>query len=277
MDKSSDRNQQPQPAAELHGVGVCVGGRWILQDVNLAVPAGVCCAVVGPNGCGKSTLARVLEGFVWPTAGQVSVLGRRFGETDLHALRKHVKLVQPNAPVDFAPAMPCTDVVLSGAFGTVGLFEPPPPGAGGRAAELMRRLGVERLGGSAYGTLSTGERMRALIARALMVPPALLLLDEPTAGLDLVGREMLLAGLDAIMASHPRPTVLLVSHHLEELPRSTDWAVLMRAGRVTAAGPAADVLADGPMTEAFGVPVRVRRDDGRLSAAVTTPGRPWVG
>lgn len=275
MQERSNRNEQPQPALQLDGVGVCVGGKWILRDLTLTVPEGVCCAVVGPNGCGKSTLARLLEGFVWPTVGQVEVLGRRFGETDLHALRKQVKLVQPSGPVDFAANLTCTDTVLSGLFGAVGLFDPVPPAAVGRATQLMRRLGIEQLAAASYATLSTGERMRTLIARALMTPPAILVLDEPTAGLDLLGREQLLCGLDAIMAGDPPPTVILISHHLEELPCSTNWAILMRAGRVTAAGPVAEVLRDEPMSAAFGAAVAVARVGQRWSASAGGLARGW--
>jgi len=267
-----DIRNQTQPAAELQAVGVLVGGRWILRDVNLAIPAGKCCAVIGPNGCGKSTLARVLAGYVWASAGRVRILGETLGETDLHLLRRRVKLVQPNAPVDFDPSMSAGDVVLTGVFGTVVLFDQPTDSDRDLARELMRRMGVGRLAESAFGTLSTGEKMRTLIARAMMVEPALLLLDEPAAGLDLPGREILLAGLDEVM-SHPEPpTILLVSHHLEEMPASTNWAILMRDGTVASAGPARDVLTDEKMSAAFGVPVRVHHVGGRYAARVRAGG-----
>ena len=257
-------------------MGVLAGGRWILRDVSLRVPAGACCAVVGPNGCGKSTLARVLAGFVWPTVGQVSVLGRRFGETDLHALRQHMKLVQPNAPVDFEPTLRARDVVVSGSPGTIGLYVHPTEAEYSRADELMRRMGIRHLAASMFGTLSTGERMRALIARAMMRPPTLLLLDEPTAGLDLVGRELLLQGLDALMRGAPRPTVLLISHHLEELPRSTDWAIVMTAGGIVGDGPADEVFSNGTLSSAYGVPLSISRRDGRWTAAALQSGESWI-
>lgn len=257
-------------------MGVLAGGRWILRGVDLQVPAGACCAVVGPNGCGKSTLARVLAGFVWPTAGRVSVLGRRFGETDLHALRQHMKLVQPNAPVDFEPTLPARDVVVSGSPGTIGLYVRPADAEYARADELMRRMGIRHLASSMFGTLSTGERMRALIARSMMRPPTLLLLDEPTAGLDLVGRELLLRGLDGLMHASPRPTIMLVSHHLEELPRSTDWAIVMAGGGILAAGPAGDVFSNDMLSSAYGVPLSVARRDGRWTAAALQSGESWM-
>jgi iron complex transport system ATP-binding protein len=134
----------------------------------------------------------------------------------------------------------------------------------------MAQLGVSHLAESKYATLSTGERMRVMIARALLAPPALLLLDEPTAGLDLPGREMLLAGLDQIMtASNPKPTILMISHHVEELPTATDWAVLMREGKISAAGKVDDVFADEPMSRAFDRPVTVTRTAGRFTARLS--------
>lgn len=261
------QQNEPQPAVELQNVGVLANGRWILHDINLSLPTGVCCAMVGPNGCGKSTLARVLAGFTWPTRGAVKVLGETFGETDLHELRKRVKLVQAANLVDFEPDMPARDVVVTGAFGTILLFDHPSDAHRARAAELMTQLGVSHLAESKYATLSTGERMRVLIARALLAPPALLLLDEPTAGLDLPGREMLLAGLDQIMTtSNPKPTILMISHHVEELPTVTDWAVLMREGRISAAGHVDEVFSAGPMSRAFDRPVSVSRINGRFTA-----------
>jgi iron complex transport system ATP-binding protein len=254
----------------VENAGVRIGQRWILRNVSFALPNGVCAAVIGPNGCGKSTLARVLSGYLWPTAGRVSVIGRTFGETDLHALRRRVRLVQPGSRVEFEPSMRAGDVVLTGAFGTVVLYDPPTTADRDRAAWLMKRLGIVDLASAAYGTLSTGERMRTLIARALLHPPALLLLDEPTAGLDLLGRELLLEGLDALAGATgrpERPTIMTISHHLEELPSVTDWAVVMRDGTVTASGAAQETLNGPVLSEAFGREIEVTRSPGGRFAA----------
>jgi len=254
---------------ELQNVGVLAGGRWIVSDTQLRLPKGVCCALLGPNGCGKSTLARVLAGFVWPTAGKVIVLGEAFGDTDLHALRKRVKLVQANSSVEHDPAQSAGDVVLTGAFGTILLFDQPTEAHRRRAMQLMRQLGVESLATARFGSLSTGERMRVLIARSLLVLPALLILDEATAGLDLLGRELLLRGLDSVMADgHNRATILMISHHVEEIPSCTNWAILMTAGRITSAGPVDQVIAAGPMSSAFGQTVRIDRNGGRFYARI---------
>jgi iron complex transport system ATP-binding protein len=192
------------------------------------------------------------------------VLGQTFGETNLHELRQRVKLVQPSAPVDFAPSMTVQDVVLSGLFGTVGLFDEPNEEDRTNAKRLVDQIGLGSHVSARYGTLSTGERMRCLIARALITRPALLLLDEPTAGLDLVGRELFLSGVDRLMSSvAPKPAILLISHHLEELPRSAGHAVLMRAGRVVASGEVEAILTNEWLTETFGVEVTVTRNEGR--------------
>ncbi|MCS7033014.1 MAG: ATP-binding cassette domain-containing protein [Phycisphaerae bacterium] len=256
-----------QPAVQLQGVGVLAGGRWILRGVNLSIAQGACCALLGPNGCGKSTLARVLAGWVWPTEGRVCVLGERFGQTDLHALRRRIRLVQSESVHDFDGEMTVEQVVLTGAFGTILLHDPPSDADRLRARERMAWLGIDHLRSARYGTLSTGERMRALVARALLEPPTLLLLDEPTAGLDLPARELLLEGLDQAMRQAAcRPTILMISHHVEELPESIDQAILMRAGRIAAAGPADQVLAEGPMSMAFDAPIEVLRVGRRYTA-----------
>lgn len=271
--ENSPIESDSQPAVELQRVGVLAGGRWIIDEVQLRLPQGVCCALLGPNGCGKSTLARVLAGFVWPTRGKVVVLGETFGDTDLHALRQRVKLVQANNTVEHEPDMPAFDVVLTGAFGTILLFDPPTDEHRKRASELMQRLGIAQLARSRFGSLSTGERMRLLIARALLITPALLILDEATAGLDLSGRELLLRGLDDVMAQPAgRPTILMISHHVEEIPSCTDWAILMSGGKITAAGPVGTVVAAAPMSIAFGERVRVDRVAGRFTARIEAQG-----
>jgi len=244
-----DIRNQTQPAAELQAVGVLVGGRWILRDVNLAIPAGKCCAVIGPNGCGKSTLARVLAGYVWASAGRVRILGETLGETDLHLLRRRVKLVQPNAPVDFDPSMSAGDVVLTGVFGTVVLFDQPTDSDRDLARELMRRMGVGRLAESAFGTLSTGEKMRTLIARAMMVEPALLLLDEPAAGLDPAGRVQFRVLLNALRAQGK--ALIVSSHILADMGEYCSHIAIMGHGRLLRFGTVQQIAAglDGDLVE----------------------------
>ena len=182
------------PAIELAGVGVRRGDAWILRGIDWAVPAGACAAVLGPNGSGKSTLARILACHLWPSEGSASVLGSRMGEANLLEVRRDVRLVQSAGPYDVVPELTAREVVLTGFFGTIGLYDPTTDAMRAEADRLLRQVGLSHVADHAYATMSSGERVRSLIARALVVRPRLLLLDEPTAGLDLLAREQVEAG-----------------------------------------------------------------------------------
>lgn len=253
-----------ESAASLDHVFLQLGGRTILDDVSFAIPRGALTAVVGPNGCGKSTIARMLSGFVFPTRGEVRVIGYRLGEVNVHALRERVKLVQPAMPLEPDERMTVREVVLTGAFGTIDLHDAPDAATWNRMESLIRLLRLERVEGSAFRTCSSGERMRAQIARALMSRPELLILDEPTAGLDLPMREQVLATLEAVLGEPGAPAIVLVTHHLEELPPSSAHAVVMSIGRVIASGHPSHVLTSAVLSHAFDFPVAVTRtEEGR--------------
>lgn len=251
-------------AVRLRGVGVRRDGRWILRGVNLDVSADSTCAVVGPNGSGKSTLLRVIEGYEFPTEGQVWVLGRKLGETDVAELRKRVRLVGgAGGTLDFAPAMSLLEVVATGGRGHLVMYDQPSPAEARSARSLLRGVGLR--GELRWGVSSAGERLRALLARARMpIPPTkpaanparLILLDEPTAHLDLVAREQVVA---AMAHPSPRVTQLIVTHHVEELPAATTTALLLSRGKPVACGPALKVLTSRYMSAAFASPVWVRR------------------
>src|SRR5882724_966406 len=185
-------------AIELTDVGFRRDGRWILHKLNWRVEAGSCAAILGPNGSGKSTLTRIVAGHLWPTAGRVRVLGETFGEVDLHALRRGLRLVQSTSAVELDPDLTAHEVAVTGLFGTVGLYDEVDPEMHDAAADVMDRVGLHQVATHRYNTLSNGERMRCLIARAMVVRPRLLLLDEPTAGLDLLAREQVLATIQAL-------------------------------------------------------------------------------
>lgn len=251
------------------GVGLRRDERWLLRDIDLAVRAGEHWALLGPNGAGKTTLLRLLGAHEHPTVGTVEVLGARLGRIDVRDLRREVGWLDPAFPAPVS--LTVREVVLTGATGT----QVPVLRRSVRATEVHRAAGLEELVGVAHlrerrvGTLSAGERGRTLLARALVPAPRLLLLDEPSTGLDLGARETLLAALESLAAQTPALATVLVTHHLEELPRSTTHAALLRDGRLVAAGPAADVLVDGAVGAAFGLPVLVRRQGGRWSAALS--------
>lgn len=263
-------------ALRLDGVGVPAGGTHILDGVDLRLAARDHLAVLGPNGSGKTTLLRVLSTYRHPTRGTATVLGTTFGRGDLRELRPKIGFV--STALDpllhgLAAALPLVAAARSG-----GMWPPPglldDPVVRGHAERALECVGIAHLADRRVDTLSQGERQRVRIARALVIDPALVLLDEPFAGLDLGGRESLLVDLDALLAEPDGPTVVLVIHHLEELPTGIRRALLLRAGRVVADGPAADVLADGPVSQAFGLPIRVRKAAGRWSATVRAGGGP---
>jgi iron complex transport system ATP-binding protein len=261
------------PSIELSGVGVRRAGSWILRGVDWSVPAGACAAILGPNGSGKSTLARVLACHLWPTEGEASVLGSRMGEANLLDVRRDVRLVQSAGPYDADPELTTHEVVLTGFFGTIGLYDPATNAMRAEADRLLGQVGLSHVAAHAYSTLSSGERVRALIARALAVRPKLLLLDEPTAGLDLLAREQVLATVQRMFepdaAAHVAPpTTVMITHHVEELPPATSHVLLLSGGRVAACGTPADVLRSEVLSAAYEFEVQVRRSNGRYYAEV---------
>jgi iron complex transport system ATP-binding protein len=246
------------------------GGRAVLlEGVEWRVEEGERWAVIGPNGAGKTTLMAIAGAVAHPSEGRASVLGRPLGGTDLRDLRRAIGHVDAAMATRFRPRATALEIVLTGATASIA----PLPGRlaeadGDRAAALLGQMGCADLLGRAFGRLSRGEQQRTLLARALMPRPRMLLLDEPTAGLDLPGRELFLSRLDDLVRSDPGLTTVQVSHHLEELPASTTHALLLRAGRVVAAGPAQEVLVGPALSDCFDAPVRVIRDAGRILAVI---------
>jgi iron complex transport system ATP-binding protein len=261
--KPKAKVQQP-PAIDLRNVTVQRGDRRILRDIIWTVPAGACAAILGPNGSGKSTLARVIMGQMWPTAGQVTVLGQRFGETDLNHLRESIRLVQSSGVVEFDPEETTQNVALTGFFGTVGLYDSVAPAMRRTASRLLRQVGLSREANQPYHTLSSGERMRCLIARALVVEPKLLILDEPTAGLDLLARERVLATVQELIGRDANSlSVLMITHHVEELLPKTGNVLVLKDGRAAAVGKPGEVLTSAVLSKVYEFPVRVTRRGGR--------------
>ena len=248
---------------EAREVDLVRGGRLLLDQITLAVRAGDLWAVLGPNGAGKSTLLRMLATYAHPTRGEVEVLGRRLGRVDVFTLRPMVSLVSSHHPVQ--PARTARELVLTGATGTLDVAARwgPTQDESERADTVIDLMGLTRLAWSRWSLLSQGERSRALIARALMGSPRVLLLDEPAAGLDVAGREQLLASVVGLRERNPGLAVVLVTHHLEELPAGTSHALLLRDGRQLAAGPAGQVLTSDLVSDCFGYPVTVAQNRDR--------------
>ncbi|WP_428939153.1 ABC transporter ATP-binding protein [Fontivita pretiosa] len=262
-----------QPAIELRGVGILRGGRWILRDIDWTVAAGSCVAILGPNGSGKSTLARILAGYLWPTVGDVFVEGSHFGETDLNQLRQSIRLVQSAGPYDVDPELTAHEVVLTGLFGTIGLFDNPSEDDARRADRLLATVGLTAVRDHRYSTLSSGERVRALIARALIHKPRLLLLDEPTAGLDLLAREQVLATVESLLADPEHATtVVMITHHVEELGPAVSQVLLLSEGRIVARGSPAEVLTESILSPVYRCPLRIQVEGGRYYVRVDPDG-----
>lgn len=239
-------------------------GVQILDGVTFRVEEGERWAMLGENGAGKSTILSLCGANAHPTSGTVDILGNRIGRVDLRDMRARIGHVNPRHPV--RGILTVFDVVLTGITGTVEL--PMRWRASvdelALAERLLVEIGLEHRRDAVWPTLSQGERGRALIARALAGKPELLLLDEPTTGLDLKAREQLLGTLDQLATFNM--TSLLVTHHLEELPSSTTHAVLVRDGVITQQGPVDEVLTSEHISDAFSFPIRVTKDDGRWGA-----------
>ena len=256
----------PQTVLRLAGVDLVRGDRLLLDQVSVTVRAGEHWALLGPNGAGKSTLLRIMATYAHPTRGEVHILGHRLGRVNVFGLRPWIGQVSQDHPV--APARTVRHVVLTGATGTLEIVPrwAPSPAERSRAAVLIDLMGLTALAGARWSTLSQGERGRTLIARALMPEPRLLLLDEPAAGLDVAGREQLLASIDDLRERHPGLATVLVTHHLEELPVSTSHALLLRGGQMLAAGTADDVLTTELVSACFDYPIAIARHAGRWAS-----------
>jgi iron complex transport system ATP-binding protein len=251
----------------LRGVDVRRGPAAILEGVDWTVAAGERWVVIGPNGAGKSTLLAVAATTLFPSTGSVRVLGGELGAVDARALRGRIGVASALLAGRLEPAQSALEVVLTGRSGALApWWDRFTPADHTRAAGLLARLGVDRLGERTFGTLSTGERQRVLLARALMPDPDLVLVDEPAAGLDLRAREELVDALRA-MAGAARPAaIVLVTHHLEEVPPGFGHAMVLAGGRVVAAGPVAGALTDAALTAAYGIPLHVTHAHGRWAA-----------
>jgi iron complex transport system ATP-binding protein len=252
---------------DLRDVVVRRAGRTILGPLDWTVADGERWVILGRNGCGKTTLLSVASMNLWPTRGTVEVLGERYGRTDARELRRRVGYAGSSVEAQMRPDLTPHALIKTARHGA---FEPwwhvYTTADDERATHLGERLGIGAHLDQAFGTLSAGERRRTSIARALMPDPEVLLLDEPTASLDLAAREWLLHDLEALAAGARPRAILLVSHHLEEIPAGFGHALVMADGRIVAAGPIGDVLRDPVLSAAFDLPLTVDHRDGRWSA-----------
>ncbi len=268
-----ERNGSADLAVDLRGVTVMKAGKELITDIDWQVEAGGRWVLFGPNGAGKTTLLQVVSTYQFPARGAASVLGERMGRTDVRRLRPRIGYVGPAPAALVRRRLPCRDIVVTGRHAsfvdtrwhhyTEADWE-----SANRQMELM---GVSEMAGREFASLSNGEMKRVLIARALMARPDLLLLDEPGGGLDLGARERLIDSLSGMAEREEGITVILVTHHVEEIPPGFDRMLILAEGRVRAAGPIEQVLTGETLTAVYGMPLAVRSSEGRYLASGRPP------
>ncbi|MGN5235526.1 ABC transporter ATP-binding protein [Rhodococcus sp. SJ-3] len=268
---------QPDPdlLIEFEDVLVRRGGNVLVGPVTWKVELDERWVVLGPNGAGKTSLLRVAAAEDFPTSGTAHVLAETFGRTDLSELRPRIGL-SSSALANRVPRDELVvDLVISAGYGVLGRWREKYDDVDHtRAVEMLESLGAEHLAQRTYGTLSEGERKRVLIARALMTDPELLLLDEPAAGLDLGGREELVARLATLAADPDAPATVLITHHVEEIPPGFTHAMLLKEGGVVAQGLIDDVITAENLSAAFSQSITLDKADDRFFARRTSePGR----
>jgi iron complex transport system ATP-binding protein len=254
------------PVLELTDVTFRRDGKQIIDGISLTVNEGEHWALLGPNGAGKSTLLGFCAAVTFPTSGTVHILGSQMGRVDLAALRRLIGHVNPRHRLQYS--LTIREVVLTGITATIDIPMHWSPTAADRdrADAMIAAVGLSHKADNVWPTLSQGERGRTLIARALISEPKLLLLDEPTTGLDVAAREQLLETIDSLDDTHPEVASILVTHHLEELPTTTTHALLISEGRTVASGRARGTVTTDNVTTAFAHPVVVGYDEGRWTA-----------
>jgi iron complex transport system ATP-binding protein len=257
----------PVSVVDISGVDLWFAdGPHVLRDVSLTVRSGEHWALLGPNGAGKSTLLSLAAAQRFPSRGSVEVLGHTLGRVDLRELRKLVGIV--DVRLRMPSELSVAGYVETGFTQTVQRLGPVDAEIGRRALEVMTQLGLAAITDRSVAVCSQGERARARLARALVSRPALLLLDEPAAGLDLPGRADLLAAMETA-ASQPSLTTVTVVHHLEELPATTSHVALLRDGRLVSRGDMALLGDSAALSECFGRRVRAFTIDGHWFATAS--------
>ena len=256
-----------QRVLELNGVSVRRGGQVILGPIDFSIAEGERWVVLGPNGAGKSTLLQILATRIFPTAGRVLVLEKEMGKIDLFELRNRIGICGSLISEDIPYDEKVRDVVLTAAYAILGRWnEAYDLWDESRAVALLTTFGVRDLAERIYGTLSDGEKKRVQISRALMADPELLLLDEPTAGLDLGGREDLLKRFSIFASDPTAPASILVTHHIEEIPAGTTHALILKGGTIAVSGPIDQVITSEHMSAVFELPMEVRHEGFRFFA-----------
>jgi iron complex transport system ATP-binding protein len=246
--------------------------RLILDRISWDIHRGNNWVVIGANGSGKTTLLRLLAGYLWPTQGSITVLGEEFGHTDVRELRKKIGWVGSFLEAQIPPSMSPLDLIVSGKFASIGIFESPKEEDYQQGLDLAHQIKCGEILSLPYGVLSQGEKQRLLIARGLIHKPQLLILDEPCAGLDLVAREQLLDTLEHLGRTPGGPTMIFVTHHLQEIMPTFTHTILLRQGSCVAQGRKPEILRSELLTQAFGISVKVTEEGDRYWSRIQGSG-----
>ncbi len=263
-ERPSLRTENHLPTVDIENASLSRGGTPILRAVTWSAKAHEFWGIIGPNGSGKSSLAQMLAGYYYPTEGTVTVLGETFGRTELHALRKRIAFLSMAKIYEVDRFLKAEEIAASGLYGTLSLFDDPGEDGWRIARSKMEELGISGLAERTMWTLSDGEKMKVLLARALVSKSELLILDEPTSGLDIPSREACLEAIARMASGADSPTTIVITHHPEELPRTLTHCLLMSAGAVHSQGPAREVISSAALSEVYKVPMTVSHDDGRF-------------
>ena len=261
------KKDEARPVLDIRGLVVHRDGTLILDRLDWRVERGEHWVILGANGSGKTSLLSALTGYLTPSAGEIELLGETYGNSDWRELRKRVGLVSSAIRQKVPDWDPAGLVVIGGKYAMLDYWGRVTRADRAEAAKVMRATECAHLAERNWGVLSQGERQRVLIARALMAKPAVLILDEPCAGLDPVAREQFLGFMQRLasrkalgkIAGKNSPTLLFVTHHVEEIVPAITHALLLREGRVTATGPAQKILTSANLTHTFSAPLRIRR------------------
>jgi len=255
------------PIFEFSDVSVQRDGKNIIEVKKLEIYPGQNLVVIGLNGAGKSTILNVLSTDIYPTKGQVNILGETIGKVDINELKNRIGFSSPKLIPRVPSQETVTNIVLSAAYSVFGRYKEIYEDFDiQRAVECLEIMGMKDLADRSFETLSDGEKQRSLIARALMNDPEILLLDEPASSLDIVAREELLARLDDVMSQPSSPAIVMVTHHLEEIPKLISHCAIVKNGQVLSFGPIDEVLTDQNLSVGYNMNLKIVNNQGRKFA-----------
>jgi len=261
---------------EVSNLSIRRGRTLILKDVSWRVRRGEHWAILGANGSGKTSLLSALTGYLMPTSGEISLLGRRYGHADWRELRKRIGIVSSSIRQMMAEDEPALETVISGKNAMIDFWGRASNGEIIRARKILRQIECDYLADRPWGVLSQGERQRILIGRALMAKPRVLILDEPCAGLDPAAREHFLQFLQRLGGAKTGPSIILVTPHVEEIMPIFSHVLILKQGRVLAAGVKTATLTGRHLSNAFETSMKLRVNSGRFSLTVAPKPRAVV-